>query len=43
MCVVEDKEGGGLILNGAKVKGPVVVLVGDVLEGPAGGRLEVLG
>ena len=43
MATVEDADGAELALNGVRVAGAIVVLVGDVIEAPAGGRIEVLG
>ena len=40
---LDDADGSGLLLGGARGPGPVFVLVEDVVESPVGERLEVVG
>jgi hypothetical protein len=42
MAQVESQAGEPLSLNGARAGNKIVLLVGDVVEAVAGGRLEVL-
>ncbi len=43
LAIVEEQGGGRLLLNEKATTTPVVLLVGDTIKSPAGGRIEVAG
>jgi tetratricopeptide (TPR) repeat protein len=39
---VESNPAGALVLNGARTSSPIVLVMGDVVESPGGGRIDVV-